>query len=86
MSEEDYSFTDEDEMIIEEAVTIAELFCEELEMMEEQHTRLLEKNSTDSVLAAHDLQCVIKYFKARLGIEDADLELLYGADPDRVLH
>lgn len=86
MSEEDYSFTDEDEMIIEEAVTIAELFCEELEMLEEQHTRLLQINSSNSVLAAHELQCVIKYFKARLGIEDADLEHLYGADPDRVLH
>ena len=67
MSEEDYSFTDEDEMIMEEAVTIAELFCEELEMLEEQHTRLLQINSSNSVLAAHDLECVIKYFKARLG-------------------
>ena len=84
MSEE-YEYTDE-ELIIQEAITIAELFEEELEILTKQHTSLLEKHTTDAALAARDLNCVIKYFKARLGKDNTDLEELFGADPDRLLH
>lgn len=79
MSEEQY--TDE-----EYTQTIAELFEEELDILSKQHTILLQKGTTEATLAARDLNCVIKYFKARLGLEETDLEELYGADPDRMLH
>lgn len=82
MSQEEYI----DEELISEAITIAELFEEELEILTKQHTSLLEKQTTEATLAARDLDCVIKYFKARLGKENTDLEELFGADPDRLLH
>ena len=82
MSEEHYT----DEEFIQEAITIAELFEEELDILTKQHTNLLQKGTTEATLAARDLNCVIKYFKARLGVEETDLEELYGADPDRMLH
>ena len=83
MSEE-YTYTDEE--LIQEAITIAELFEEELEILTKQRTSLLEKQTSEATLAARDLNCVIKYFKARLGKENTDLEELFGADPDRLLH
>jgi hypothetical protein len=83
MSDE-YTYTDEE--LIQEAITIAELFQEELDILVKQHTTLIEKGTTEATLAARDLSCVIKYFKARLGQEETDLEELYGADPDRMLH
>lgn len=83
MSDE-YTYTDEE--LIQEAITIAELFQEELDILVKQHTTLLEKGTIEATLAARDLNCVIKYFKARLGQEETDLEELYGADPDRMLH
>ena len=82
MSQEEYI----DEELISEAIIIAELFEEELEILTKQHTSLLEKQTTEATLAARDLNCVIKYFKARLGLEETDLEELYGADPERMLH
>lgn len=82
MSEEQYA----DEEFIQEAITIVELFEEELDILTKQHTNLLQKGTTEAILAARDLNCVLKYFKARLGVEETDLEELYGADPDRMLH
>lgn len=70
-----------------DAITIAELYEEELELLKEQHAHLVAKNTASAALAADSLTHVINYFRVRLGLEDSvDLEDLYGSGPSGTLH
>jgi len=69
-----------------ETVTVAQLFEEELEALEEQYDTLIEEDTQTSKLTAQKIANVIEYFKLRLGVLEASLEETYGAAPHRTLH
>jgi hypothetical protein len=70
----------------DEVVSVEELFQEELEVLEHQYDKLTQVSSEESRIAAETLLHVIAYFRVRLGLEQNDLEELFGADPDRTIH
>lgn len=70
----------------DEVVSVEELFQEELAALEHQYDRLTQVSSEESRIAAETLLHVIAYFRVRLGLEQNDLEELFGADPDRTIH
>lgn len=70
----------------EDAVTVGELFEEELLALEEQHARLIEENTQDSRLTAQKIEHVIEYFKLRLELLDYDINDAYGVDGKQTLH
>jgi|TARA_B100001094_G_scaffold333223_1_gene409612 hypothetical protein len=70
----------------DEVVSVEELFQEELTALEHQYDRLTQVSSEESRIAAETLLHVIAYFRVRLGLEQNDLEELFGADPDRTIH
>ena len=70
----------------EETVSVEELYQEELDALESQYERLMQLETESSLRAADTLLHVIAYFRVRLGLEEHDLEDVFGADPDRTIH
>jgi hypothetical protein len=50
-----------------ETVSVAELFQEELDTLQEQYEILIDKGTSTSLLTAERIEHVIEYFEARLG-------------------
>lgn len=67
----------------EETVTVAQLFEEELEALEEQHEMLIERNTHESRLTAIKIEHVMEYLRARL---DSSIEDAYGVTDKKTLH
>jgi hypothetical protein len=74
--------------VIEETVTVEELYQEELDALVEQHKILLEEGGEDNQRIADSLLHVIAYFRARIGAEDDfDVAEIYGIIPsDQTIH
>lgn len=70
----------------EDAVTVGELFEEELFNLEQQHAKLIEENTHESRLTAKKIEHVIEYFKLRLELLDYDINEAYGVDIKQTLH
>lgn len=69
-----------------ETVTVAELFEEELEALEEQHQKLLEESTETSKETAAKIAHVIEYFKLRLDLLEYSMEDAYGVKISKTLH
>jgi VanZ family protein len=69
-----------------ETISVAELFEEELEALEEQYDTLIEDDSQTSKHTAEKIAHVIEYFKLRLGVLEESIEEAYGAASHRTLH
>jgi len=70
----------------DETVSVEELYQEELTALETQYDRLSRMDTESARKAADTLLHVIAYFRVRLGLEEHDLEEVFGADPDRTIH
>jgi hypothetical protein len=71
---------------MDETVTVAQLFEEELTALEGQRDRLIEENTHESRLTAKKIEHIIEYFKLRLDLLDYDIETAYGVGTDATLH
>jgi hypothetical protein len=71
---------------MDETVTVAQLFEEELAALEGQHGKLIEENTHESRLTAKKIEHIIEYFKLRLDLLDYDIETAYGVGTDATLH
>ena len=69
-----------------ETVSVQQLFEEELEALQDQHERLIEEDTPESVQCARKIAHVIEYFKLRLGVLEETMEQIYGAPPDKTKH
>lgn len=64
-----------------ETVTVAELFEEELEAIQDYYDKLLALNTKEALIEAESLSHVIHYFEKRLNDDLGDL-----GNTDRILH
>jgi len=71
---------------MDETVTVAQLFEEELTALEGQRDRLIEENTHESRLTAKKIEHIIEYFKLRLDLLDYDIETAYGVGTNATLH
>lgn len=69
-----------------EAITVEQLYEEELLLLCEQRERLLSINTAASKRTAKKIQIVIDYFRKRLQRHTEDILLAEGAPPHATLH
>jgi len=56
--------------VMYEQITPQDLYREEIELVEEHRTKLIERGDEDSLRAAENLEHVIRYFRARIEAMD----------------